>query len=290
MRRLALGGMALLVAVGGCSPEAATPQPAPIVPVVIGARFDATATGRIVGRVTWSGAVPDVPPFEIRNLVTEWSPPQPRALRPNPNAPAVTAETGGIADAVVFLRGVDPQRSRPWDHSHLTVEHSDRQLVVIQGERRGRIGFARLGDTVTMVSREKLFNSLHADGAAYFTLTFPDPDQPLTRPLASKGRVELSSAAGYYWMRGHLFVDDHPYYTRTDRAGLFELLQVPPGRYEIVCWLPNWNVARTDRDPESGLVTRLAYQPPLEVLKEVVVESGGEARVDYGITAEQFRR
>src|SRR5207248_1964383 len=135
----------------------------------------------------------------------------PRLVRDNPHAPNIDSATSGVAGAVVFLRGVDPARARPWDHPPVVVEHQDRQLWVVQGGVRSRIGFVRRDDSITMVSREKVFNALHAGGAAFFTLTFPDADQPLRRALDKKGQVELSSAAGGYWMRGHLFVDDHPY-------------------------------------------------------------------------------
>src|SRR5581483_4426080 len=125
-------------------------------------------------------------------------------------------------------------------------------------------GFVRRGDPVTMVSRDKAFHALHADGAAFFTLTFPDPDQALERGFHERGVVELTSAAGYYWMRAYLFVDDHPYYALTERDGKFTLSGVAPGRYEIVGWLPNWNKARHERDPELTIITRWYFDPPLQ--------------------------
>ena len=65
------------------------------------------------------------------------------------------------------------------------------------------------------MSREPVFHSVHADGAAFFTLAFPDPHDPLTRQLTEKGIVELTSATGRFAMRAYLFVDEHPYYTQT---------------------------------------------------------------------------
>src|SRR5207249_11538920 len=102
-------------------------------------------------------------------------------------------------------------------------------------------------------------NSLQARGAAFFSLPFPDRDQPLDRPLKQKGLVELTSGAGWYWIRAYLFVDDHSYYAHTDAKGHFELRAVPAGRYRLVCWMPNWNIARQERDPESGLVVRIVF-------------------------------
>jgi len=280
-------GMVLII---GCGTEAPEPpglsQPAP---VEIGKRFNSATAGTVRGRVHWVGPAPDVAAFEIRSLVTEWSPAHPRLIRDNPHAPQIDP-AAGVGGAVIYLRGVDPMLSRPWDLPPVTVEHHDRQLSVVQGADRSHVGFVRRGDSITMTCREKAFNALHASGAAFFTLTFPDADQPLRRVLNSRGVVELSSGAGYYWMRGHLFVNDHPYYVRTDPQGRFELRQVAPGRYWIVCWMPNWHKLRQDRDPESSLVTRLEFQPALQQQQVIVIDAGGAVHVEFAIQESMFAR
>ena len=102
---------------------------------------------------------------------------------------------------MVFLRKVDPPLSRPWDHPQLELELRDRQLFVLQGDMKSRVGFVKAGESIRMVSREKAFNILRADSASFFSLPFPDPDQALTRVLKDEGLVEMTSGAGYYWMR-----------------------------------------------------------------------------------------
>jgi hypothetical protein len=134
----------------------------------------------------------------------------------------------------------------------------------------------RKGDAAEMVSRDPWMHALHAGGEAFFTLMFPDPDQSLRRILSKSGLVELSSNNGYFWMRGYLFVDDHPYYCRTDREGSFSLPAVPAGAFRLVAWLPNWKLARQERDPESGLVSRITFEQPLEVELPVVVGNKDE--------------
>jgi hypothetical protein len=281
----------LAMAVAGCSearPQAAGEATA--TGSVAASQFDAASAGTIRGRVLWSGPVPTVPRFEIRAVVLDNNPPQPRLVRDNPYAPKIDSATRGVGGAVVFLRGVDPKQARPWDHAKVDVEHQSRDLHILQGALKSGVGFVRQGDAVTMVSREPVFNVIRAKGAAFFALTFPDSNQPLSRVLSNKGQVELTSGAGYYWMRGTIFVDDHPYYVRTDGQGGFELAQVPPGRYQIVCWLPNWKQAGQDRDPESGLVVRVAFHPPLELVQEVIVEASPAAHVDFNVTAAMFKK
>jgi hypothetical protein len=190
---------------------------------------------------------------------------------PNPNTPIIDPQTSGLKDAVVFLRNLTPDRARPWDHPPVRIRIEDQQLRVCQGEEKSRVGFVQVGDAVEMVSADPLTHSLHASGAAFFTLTLPDPGQPRMRRLVDAGILELSSATGCFWMRGYLFVDHHPYYTRTDASGRFLLTDVPPGEYEVVCWHPNWSVERQERDPETSLLKRVLFRPAREQVRRISV-------------------
>jgi hypothetical protein len=283
-----LPGLTVLLLTGtlGCG-DARTqpPAPGPAPAADAGCHFDPDSAGTIGGRVRWVGELPSVPAFIQRpNLMA------PEAIRepipwPNPNAPVIDTKTRGVKGAAVFLRGVDPRRARPWDLPPVRVVQQGQQFHVRQGDGDGQIGFVRRGDAVEMVSADPVFHSLHAGGAAFFTLAFPDAGRPRTRHLADRGVVELISAAGYFWMRGYLFVDDHPYYVRTDAEGRFRLTEVPPGRYEAVCWLPDWREERHERDPETSLVFRLFFRPPLEVVRSVEVPPNGSATLEFELSA-----
>jgi hypothetical protein len=87
----------------------------------------------------------------------------------------------------------------------------------------------------------------------------------------------LSSAAGFVAQRAYLFVTDHRFYARTDAAGKFAIEQVPPGDYELVCWLPNWRVKRWEREPEMGVVHRLFFEDGVEQIHRIKVRSGAQA-------------
>src|SRR5205823_2603426 len=99
----------LLSAALGCGETAPRGSEPPADPAA--SRFDPATAGTIQGRVTWQGMVPRVAPSQI------WTDPAPaggpRRFEPNVNAPAVDEATRGVANAVVFLRGVDPAQARP---------------------------------------------------------------------------------------------------------------------------------------------------------------------------------
>jgi hypothetical protein len=145
----------------------------------------------------------------------------------------------------------------------------DHQFHIRQGTADGRTGFVRRGDFVEMVSAQDAFHSLQARGDDFFARTFPEPGLSCRRRLDRPGLIELFSGAGYFWMRGHLFVADHPYYTRTDAQGRFTLPAVPPGEYELACWLPDWRPAQRELDADTGQVCRLTFRPALVVARPV---------------------
>lgn len=272
----------------GCS-ENAPVTPIPTVESdVLATCFDATSTGVIHGRVTWTGDVPVVPPLEVRSLIFDADGAREKWLEPNPNAPVIDPNTRGIRNAVVFLRGVDSAHSRPWNHEPVWIEQSARRFQVHQGAFTGFCGFVRRGSRVEMVSRDPCLHVLHASGAAYFSLAFPDPDLPRVRALPQAGVVELTSAAGFFAMRAYLFVDDHPYYTRTDATGRFVLENVPPGRYELVGWMPNWLELRRDREPETGVVSRLFFRQPVEKVQDAVLQEKAEAELNLTFSVKDF--
>jgi hypothetical protein len=275
-------------ALSGCD-EAFTPaEPSGKAVTDIGQEFDAASAGTIRGRVTWGGAIPDVPSYRSPLSPGNEHAGSPHRLWPNPHAPRIDAASRGVADAVLFLRAVDPRHARPWDHPPVRVELRDYQIRICQGERASNSGFVRRGEEIEMVSRQAIFHSLRVRGAAFFARAFPDVDRPCTRRLDRAGLVELSSGCGYFWMRGHLFVADHPYYTHSDAEGRFTLPQVPPGRYELVCWLPDWREATRELDAETALICRLSFRPPLEATRTVRVDAGQTQTVAIAVNPPSF--
>jgi hypothetical protein len=259
--------LAALLMAAGCQESGPGPEKPPAELPARVTSFDPTTAGSVSGTVVWQGDVPKVPSLPMRT-----DPPvAPGETCPHPNQPQIDPETRGVGNAVVFLRGVDASKSRPWDHSPVLLEMRGLALHVCQSGTDSRLGFVRQGEAIDMVSRDVYFHALEARGAECFSLRFVERDRASKRTLRQPGIVELSSAAGYYWMRAYLFVVDHPYYTRTDARGRFHLPRVPPGAYELVCWLPSWTTERQERDAESGLVTRMILGKPLEQAHRIEV-------------------
>lgn len=231
------------------------------------------AFGRITGRVTWAGPLPEVAPFLAIKGVG--GTPETRAVS-NPVAPRIDPASRGMGDVVVFLRGVRSSRPGAWRHSPAAVELTWERLTV-----NGRsVGFLPVGGEASFVTKETTLQMIRGRGDELFSYPLTEPDRPRTHRFDRPGHVELSSGAGHYWVRADLFVCDHPYYTRTDDRGFFEWTEVPPGDYDVVVWLRNWRPVRQDRNPESGLIGRTIFAEPVERVIRVTVAADQTATVD----------
>ena len=272
----------------GCDGELPARQTQTALPDDASSAFDDSHAGGVAGRVTWAGEIPAPSPFrapfspqseEVRGPDRDWT---------NPNIPVVDPQSRGVGNAVVFLLGVDPRRARPWDLPPAHVELRDFQVHVRQGGADGPYGFVRRGDAITLSSKLNVFQSVKARGAAFFAYTLPVGGPPRPRVLDERGVVELTSGSGQFWMRGYLFVDDHPYYARTDADGRFMLPKAPPGDYDLVCWMPDWREASHEIDAETRLITRLTFRPPLRVVRGVHIEPGATATADFVVSLDTF--
>ncbi len=262
--------MTFSFALSACQPNAPLPKPAPATPLAT--KFDPKATGTIRGQILWSGPLPKIDPIKL-----PIPPPGAIAEAPNPNAPIIDPKSLGMNQVLVYLRNVDPARSRPWPHEPVEVAFDKSRLEIRQGKFAGRIGIVRRGDDIACISREKTNSILEARGASVFSIPLIDPDKTTRRRLNDSGILELSSGSALFWLRAHLWIGEHPYATLTDAAGAFELPQVPAGNYELVCWSPNWKIKRRERHPEFGEIERLIFEDALQQASPIAVTAGETA-------------
>lgn len=274
--------LVLILVSAGCQP-AVEPTPKARTESPPASRFDPNRTGSIRGKVTWDGTAPAVPP--LRYIGVE--PGVPNELS-NPNAPAIDGKMGGVGQALVTLRGVDAQRSRPWTLPSVEVLFGKHTLEVRQGSETRRIGFVRLGDEITARASEGKQHILLGRQAAFFSMPLRDPGRISHRRLEKPGWVELSSGAGLYWLRGHLWVSEHPYVALTAADGSYMLEQVPTGKYELVCWLPDWHMQRQERNAESGEIDRLFFAPAIERVEACDVNAGETTTLDVRFSERNF--
>jgi hypothetical protein len=251
-----------------------------------GREFDPARSGRVTGRVTWRGPIPNPPGF-LHGVPRTSGPGFEFRTAENPNRPRIDPQSRAVAGAVVYLRGVKTTAARPWNLEPVAVEIGNSQIAVVQGSHRGRVGFVRRGDSIAVSSTEAAYLVLRGRGDAFFSLPLPEPNHPVVRTLTKSGRIELTSGSGMYWANADLFVSDHPYFALTDADGRFALDRVPSGPVEVVVWMPGWKTAKTERDPDSTQVARHRYSPSIEHVVDTMIGAGESANIDVTVPTRQ---
>jgi len=226
-------------------------------------------TGSIAGHVWWVGKPPIFP--NIGDY-------------PNPNVPRVVPESGAVAGALVMLES-DTAMANPKARPPVRVEIDREQIHLIQTDgRTSRIALVNVGDEVEFVSRDESLHVLSARGAAFFGLAFPESGKSIRRRFTKPGLVELSSGAAKFWHRAYIWVCPHSHFALTDTEGRYALPNVPAGEYRLIAWHPNGSIARTDRDPNTGMILRHHFAAPIRTERTIVVTSGKTSAVNCSLS------
>ncbi len=83
------------------------------------------------------------------------------------------------------------------------------------------------------------------------------------------------------WMSAHIHAFPHPYWAVTGEDGAFEIKDVPPGTYTLVCWHEGMQ-ERPQLGGDGGIVG-YDYGPDYETSQLITVEAGKTAIHDFTI-------
>ncbi|RJQ47935.1 MAG: carboxypeptidase regulatory-like domain-containing protein [Nitrospiraceae bacterium] len=80
------------------------------------------------------------------------------------------------------------------------------------------------------------------DGATIYNIAFPTQDKQIEKPIkeyyryhTDTGFIRVTSNSDP-WIRGFVYIFDHPYAAVTDGRGEFVLDNLPPGEYTLTAW------------------------------------------------------
>jgi plastocyanin len=213
---------AALVGCGGGasskSPEVAA-KPAPTKTV------DAATAGSISGRVTLAGKPPELHTIDMSA--------EPACAKSAPVvAPIVVADANGdLANVVVYIKsGVsDYIFHAPSDAAKLTQKncmYEPHVTALMAGQNLDVANDDQTTHNVFMMSQQNHpSNRSSLPGSA-----------PLVEALDSPELAIPLKCNVHPWMKGYVFVFDHPYFAVTRGDGKFELNGLPPGTYTLVAW------------------------------------------------------
>ena len=188
---------------------------------------DPTTAGSIAGRVTLAGKPPALQTIDMSA--------EPACAKEYPSpviAPTVVADANGdLANAVVYIKsGVSEYAFHaPSEAAKLTQKgcmYEPHVMALMVGQNLDVANDDQTTHNVFMMSQK---NS--ASNRSSLPGTGPVVESLGTPELAIPVKCNV-----HPWMKGYVFVFDHPYFAVTHGDGKFELTGLPPGTYTLVAW------------------------------------------------------
>lgn len=244
-------GIAPLIACGGGGSSDTTPPPT----TAPAAAATSTGTASIAGKVSYSGE-----PAET-SLIKMSADPRCHELHPDglERSAFIVSEDGGVADVVVYVKGVSGSYPAPAEASLLDQDgcnYSPHSVALMTGQQFTiRNSDATLHNIHPRPKKNAEFNVGQPRQGMETTKTFTDPE--LLIPVGCDVHP---------WMRAYVSVFDHPFFAVTGADGSFEIKGLAAGEYAVE-----------------------AIHPTLETVSgTITVEDGGAATLNlaYGASAE----
>jgi len=179
--------------------------------------------GTIVGRVTLSGAPPELVAHDQASdpvCPEEAEPPYVRL-----------GGDGGLRDVVVRLPD-GAAAGEPAGDSVTLDQRACSYAPYVVG--------AVVGQTLRVLNSDDTLHNVNARHESHSIFNRPQPAgaPALTRTLDEPGALALRCDV-HPWMLAHVLIGDHPYFAVSDEDGHFRIEGVPAGTYALEAWHPH---------------------------------------------------
>ena len=139
-------------------------------------------------------------------------------------------KSGGLANVFVYIKNPPAGEYKLPTKPAILDQKGSIFIPRVQAVRVGQQLMMKNGDpfihNVRSLSRKnRQFNIAQPQGSPDREKTFDQAEGPITLKCDF-----------HRWMEAHLWVMDHPFYAVTNSEGEFEILDLPPGDYEVSAW------------------------------------------------------
>lgn len=142
------------------------------------------------------------------------------------------------------------------------------------------IQIVNIGSSVVVANSDGVLHNYHVNhnGETVLNEAQPEGAPPREMNLKQKG-LHIITCDVHPWMKGYIWVADHPYYTLSDSTGAFSLTDVPPGKYKLILWRDNWDVKEIKN--AEGNISSYQWAKDISKEQEVTVEAGKDVMVNF---------
>lgn len=297
---------AVVLALPGCGDGTPAPRPrrAPAAEGIRGRPDDGTGLASLAAEAAYGEADAPFPAGTVAGRVTLRGPaedpvyepwPAMGTDRPTPSGRVVVGEGAGLADVVVWVRGVT--EGKPWPAAFAAEDRRCR-LVAEAGRLRPFLSVVRVGTQLELENRLPGDWTVHGYAGTGFARTRFNVAVAPAAVLTDAAELFLDEVGVTFVtedrraaFEGYVVAFPHPYVEVTSAvargdvpAGGFRIDRVPEGSYDVLAWHPGLGM----RTARSGTGPRYVPSPPVEQVARVRVRAGAAVDVafEFEVSAE----
>lgn len=149
-----------------------------------------------------------------------------------PSSAVVVDPSGGLADAIVFVRSGLPENLRWPVPADITVLDQKGCVFV------PHVLAVRVGQEIEIRNSDATFHNIEERTGANpaFRAAMPEQGSAVRRSFASPEVAVKLRCEAHPWMSAYIGVFDHPFFAVTGADGRFALPELPEGDYTIEAW------------------------------------------------------
>jgi len=142
------------------------------------------------------------------------------------------------------------------------------------------VQIVKLGLPVVMINSDHALHNYHIfyNGETVVNEAQPEDAPPREVDLKQKG-LHTVTCDVHPWMKGYIWMAEHPYCTLCDSSGAFVLTDVPPGKYKLILWRDNWNLEEAKNT--AGVIESYTWGKDFSKEQEITVVAGKDVIVDF---------
>lgn len=260
---------------------------------------DTSDSGTITGKVTLKGPVPEPRVFPL--VLYPFGPFCKKISDGQGNVRLkefIVGKGGGLGDAVIAVQKVKKGKPfKPIQAKFVAVDcmfhpadiPDDEQFFI---DERGKLhhehpNVAVLENhrSISMINKDPVIHNIQVfqneKGNIILNVPLPVSTEPRGGILkfAQGKRVSQMICGMHEFMQSWGFVVDNPYYTKTQKNGLFSIDRLPPGTYKITAWHPHFKIVEKEITvPANGKVS-LNFEFDTAEIQRPIYETQQERRI-----------